>query len=93
MASTGISLLLASVFLPFAASRSVAFISGYVTMLFCNVFETLPATLIVFKMIDSVPPPALCCPLPPSPTHTPTPLSLKAISHRCPCGDPRPDCF
>jgi len=55
MASTGISLLLASVFLPFAASRSVAFISGYVTMLFCNVFETLPATLIVFKMIDSVP--------------------------------------
>ena len=24
-------------------------------MLFCNIFETLPATLIVFKMIDSVP--------------------------------------
>ena len=24
-------------------------------MLFCNLFETLPATLIVFKMIDSVP--------------------------------------
>ena len=24
-------------------------------MLFCNTFETLPATLIVFKMIDSVP--------------------------------------
>ena len=24
-------------------------------MIFCNIFETLPATLIVFKMIDSVP--------------------------------------
>ena len=24
-------------------------------MAFCNVFETLPATLIVFKMVDSVP--------------------------------------
>ena len=55
MAVTGISLWLASAFIPLAGSRSVAFVSGYVTMLFCNVFETLPATLIVFKMIDSVP--------------------------------------
>ena len=55
MSTTGISRLFASVFVPFAASRNVAFVSGYVTMLFCNVFETLPATLIVFKMIDSVP--------------------------------------
>ena len=55
MSTTGISLWLAQVFFPFAASRNVAFISGYVTMLFCNLFETLPATLIVFKMIDSVP--------------------------------------
>ena len=55
MSTTGISLWLASIFLPLAASRSVAFVSGYTTMLFCNVFETLPATLIVFKMIDSVP--------------------------------------
>jgi len=55
MAITGISLWLATIFLPFVASRSVAYISGFVTMIFCNVFETLPATLIVFKMIDSVP--------------------------------------
>jgi Na+/H+ antiporter NhaD/arsenite permease-like protein len=55
MSLTGISLWLASIFLPFATSRSVAYISGFTTMLFCNVFETLPATLIVFKMIDSVP--------------------------------------
>ena len=34
---------------------AVAYISGFTTMLFCNIFETLPATLIVFKMIDSVP--------------------------------------
>ena len=37
------------------ASRNVAYVSGFITMLFCNLFETLPATLIVFKMIDSVP--------------------------------------
>ena len=55
MSITGISLWLASVFLPLAHSRSVAYVSGFTTMLFCNVFETLPATLIVFKMIDSVP--------------------------------------
>ena len=55
MSITGISLYLASAFLPLAASRNVAFVSGYLTMLFCNIFETLPATLIVFKMIDSVP--------------------------------------
>ena len=41
--------------LPLVRSRSVAYVSGFVTMLFCNTFETLPATLIVFKMIDSVP--------------------------------------
>ena len=55
MSITGVSLWLASAFLPFAHSRSVAYVSGFTTMLFCNVFETLPATLIVFKMIDSVP--------------------------------------
>ncbi|KAL1498452.1 hypothetical protein AB1Y20_013777 [Prymnesium parvum] len=55
MSICGLSLWLASVFLPLAASRDVAYISGFVTMLFCNIFETLPATLIVFKMIDSVP--------------------------------------
>lgn len=46
---------MASVFLANEYSRNVAYISGFVTMLYCNVFETLPATLIVFKMIDSVP--------------------------------------
>ena len=50
----GISLWLATIFLPLVASRSVAFVSGYTTMVFCNVFETLPATLVVFKMIESV---------------------------------------
>jgi len=55
MSITGLSLWLASAFIPLAASRNVVFVSGYITMLFCNVFETLPATLIVFKMIDSVP--------------------------------------
>ena len=55
MALSGISLWLATIFLPLASSRRVAYVSGFVTMLFCNVFETLPATLIVFKMIDSVP--------------------------------------
>ena len=55
MSITGISLWLASVFLPLAHSRSVAYVSGFTTMLFCNVFETLPATLIVFKMVDNVP--------------------------------------
>mmetsp|Transcript_29854 Transcript_29854/g.93569 ORF Transcript_29854/g.93569 Transcript_29854/m.93569 type:complete len:187 (-) Transcript_29854:111-671(-) len=55
MSVTGISLALASVFLPLAHTKSVAYVSGFVTMLFCNLFETLPATLIVFKMIDSVP--------------------------------------
>ena len=55
MALSGISLWMATIFLPLASSRRVAFVSGYVTMLFCNVFETLPATLVVFKMIDSVP--------------------------------------
>jgi hypothetical protein len=33
----------------------VAFVSGFTTMLACNLFETIPATLIVFKMIDTVP--------------------------------------
>lgn len=55
MSVSGISRALAAVFLPLASQRSVAFVSGFVTMLFCNLFETLPATLIVFKMIDSVP--------------------------------------
>lgn len=55
MSTCGISFWLASVFMPLAASRDVAYVSGFVTMIFCNVFETLPATLIVFKMIDSVP--------------------------------------
>ena len=55
MAITGISLWLASAFLPLVTSRDVAYVSGFLTMLFCNIFETLPATLIVFKMIDSVP--------------------------------------
>jgi len=55
MSVYGISLWMASIFLPFTSSRNVAFISGYLTMIFCNIFETLPATLIVFKMIDSVP--------------------------------------
>ena len=55
MSITGVSLWLASVFLPLVASRNVAYVSGFITMLFCNLFETLPATLIVFKMIDSVP--------------------------------------
>ena len=55
MSITGVSLWLASVFLASVSSRSVAYISGFTTMLFCNTFETLPATLIVFKMIDSVP--------------------------------------
>jgi len=55
MSTSGISLWLATIFLPWAHSRNVAYISGFTTMLFCNVFETLPATLIVFKMIDSVP--------------------------------------
>ena len=55
MALTGHLLWLATIFLPLASSRRVAYVSGFVTMLFCNVFETLPATLIVFKMIDSVP--------------------------------------
>ena len=55
MAVSGVSLWLASIFLPLVASRSVAYVSGFTTMIFCNVFETLPATLIVFKMIDSVP--------------------------------------
>ena len=41
--------------MPLVSSRKVAFISGFTTMVFCNIFETLPATLIVFKMIDSVP--------------------------------------
>jgi Na+/H+ antiporter NhaD/arsenite permease-like protein len=55
MAVTGISLTFAGVFLPFVESRSVAFVSGFTTMLACNLFETIPATLIVFKMIDTVP--------------------------------------
>jgi len=55
MAVTGISLWLAQVFMPFVSSRNVAFVSGFTTMVFCNIFETLPATLVVFKMIDSVP--------------------------------------
>ena len=55
MAVTGISLWLAQVFMPLVSSRKVAFISGFTTMVFCNIFETLPATLVVFKMIDSVP--------------------------------------
>jgi Na+/H+ antiporter NhaD/arsenite permease-like protein len=55
MSVCGISRALAAVFLPLADSRSVAYTSGFVTMLFCNLFETLPATLVVFKMIDSVP--------------------------------------
>jgi len=55
MALCGLSRWLASIFVPLAASRSVAYVSGFTTMIFCNVFETLPATLIVFKMIDSVP--------------------------------------
>jgi len=55
MSITGVSLWMASVFLANEYSRNVAYISGFVTMLYCNVFETLPATLIVFKMIDSVP--------------------------------------
>ena len=41
--------------MPLVSSRKVAFISGFTTMVFCNIFETLPATLVVFKMIDSVP--------------------------------------
>jgi len=55
MSITGISLWLATIFLGSVTSRNVAYISGFTTMLFCNTFETLPATLIVFKMIDSVP--------------------------------------
>ena len=55
MAITGVSLWLAAIFLPLVTSRKVAYVSGFTTMLFCNIFETLPATLIVFKMIDSVP--------------------------------------
>ena len=55
MAVSGISLWLAAVFIPLARSRNVAYVAGFTTMFFCNVFETLPATLIVFKMIDSVP--------------------------------------
>jgi len=55
MALTGVSLWLAAAFMPLVESRSVAYVSGFTTMLFCNIFETLPATLIVFKMIDSVP--------------------------------------
>jgi len=54
MSVCGMSRALGSVFLPLAADRSVAYVSGFVTMLFCNLFETLPATLIVFKMIESV---------------------------------------
>jgi Na+/H+ antiporter NhaD/arsenite permease-like protein len=45
MSVCGISRALAAVFLPLAASRSVAFTSGFVTMLFCNLFETLPVRL------------------------------------------------
>jgi len=55
MSITGISLWFATIFLGSVTSRNVAYISGFTTMLFCNTFETLPATLIVFKMIDSVP--------------------------------------
>ena len=55
MSITGVSLWLAQIFISSATSRRVAYISGFTTMLFCNTFETLPATLIVFKMIDSVP--------------------------------------
>ena len=66
MAISGISLWLAAIFLPLAKSRNVAYVSGFTTMAFCNIFETLPATLIVFKMIDSVPirPHTWCTPTP-----------------------------
>ena len=38
MAVTGISLYLAQIFMPFVSSRNVAFVSGFTTMVYCNLF-------------------------------------------------------
>ena len=41
MSVTGISLALASVFLPLAHTKSVAYVSGFATVLVCNPNESL----------------------------------------------------